>query len=159
MALMSLAALASACQNAGRAAASFGRNLPDFSAQYSNTATDCESVTGFPPGPSLSTITGICPFGFMATNEAAFFQPDARAHAVRGAGGVEVDHGFRLRDVESSNSKPNRTKIQAQSEGIHRGVVHDKTPFARRKRRSRVHCGSCGPQPRSGRGPDLDRPH
>ena len=76
---MSLAALASACQNAGRAAGSFGRNLPDFSAQYSNTATDCESVTGFPPGPSLSTITGICPFGFIARNEGDFCSPFARS--------------------------------------------------------------------------------
>ena len=79
MALMSLAALASACQNAGRAAGSLGRNLPDFSAQYNSTATDCETVTGFPPGPSLSTITGICPFGFMAMNEGDFCSPFERS--------------------------------------------------------------------------------
>src|SRR5256885_1925636 len=30
----------------------------------------------------------------QGVSEAAFFQPDARAHAVRGAGGVEVDHGW-----------------------------------------------------------------
>src|SRR5690242_9540189 len=79
MPLKSLAALISACQKAGRDAGSLGRNLPDFSAQYNSTATDCEMVTGFPPGPSESTITGICPFGFIARNEGDFCSPFVRS--------------------------------------------------------------------------------
>src|SRR5262245_934270 len=79
IALMSLAALISACQNAGREAGSLGRNLPDFSAQYRSTATDCETVTGLPPGPSESTITGIWPFGFIERNDGAFCSPFARS--------------------------------------------------------------------------------
>src|SRR6266513_3234076 len=35
--------------------------------------------------------------GMELVGEAAFFQPDARAHAVRSAGRVEVDHGLWLR--------------------------------------------------------------
>ena len=75
----SVEAFISACSTAGRAAGSFGRNLPDFSAQYSRIAVDCDSVTGLPPGPSWSTITGIWPFGFMARKAAVFCSPLARS--------------------------------------------------------------------------------
>ena len=38
-------------------------------------AEDCDTVTGFPPGPSLSTITGIWPFGLSWRNFSVLFSP------------------------------------------------------------------------------------
>src|SRR3954468_3065604 len=47
-------------------APSFGMNFPAFSAQYIMMALDCARVIFWPPGPSLSIRTGICPIGFIA---------------------------------------------------------------------------------------------
>ena len=66
--VMSVEPLISACHIAARAAPSFGMNLPDFSAQYTRIALDCDKVIGLPPGPSWSTITGTWPLGFSARN-------------------------------------------------------------------------------------------
>src|SRR5262245_44071212 len=76
--VMSVEALISACQNAARAAPSFGMYLPDFSPAYMRMALDCEMVTFFPLGPSLSTITGIWAFGFIAMNSADLCSPFCR---------------------------------------------------------------------------------
>jgi len=47
--------------------------------------------------------------GMEIVGEAAFLQPDARAHAVRGPGGIEIDHDFLAPVVcRKRNSKPNR---------------------------------------------------
>src|SRR3954470_7311384 len=76
--VMSVDARISASRKAGRSAGFFGRCLPDFSAQYIRIALDWERVAGLPPGPSWSTITGICPIGFMARNFGVWFSPFSR---------------------------------------------------------------------------------
>src|ERR671931_398343 len=42
-------------------------------------ALDCASVTFLPPGPSLSTITGIWPIGFSARNSGRLCSPFERS--------------------------------------------------------------------------------
>src|SRR5438045_8011107 len=58
-----------------------------------------------------------------------------------------------VRDVESRNSKPNRTKMRGWSEGIHKGVVREKTAVCN----CRSGAGLCGRRPGTGRGPGLYR--
>src|SRR2546430_10649924 len=58
-----------------------------------------------------------------------------------------------VRDVESRNSKPNRTKMRGWSEGIHKGVVREKTAVCN----CRSGAGLCGRWPGTGRGPGLYR--
>src|SRR5882672_303339 len=64
-----------------------------------------------------------------------------------------------LNRIGEEESRPaNRTKIWSESEAIHRGVVHDKTAFARRVRRFHVHAVSRGQRPRMGGGPGSRGP-
>src|SRR5258708_7994291 len=62
-----------------------------------------------------------------------------------------------LNRIGEKESRPaNRAKISGESEAIHRGVVHDKTAFARRMRR--FHAVSRGQRPRAGGGPGSPSP-
>src|SRR5882672_5010259 len=64
-----------------------------------------------------------------------------------------------LNRIGEEESRPaNRTKIWSESEAIHKGVVHDKTAFARRVRRFRVHAVSRGQRPSAGGGPSSRGP-
>src|SRR5258708_39674218 len=62
-----------------------------------------------------------------------------------------------LNRIGEKESRPaNRAKISGESEAIHRGVVHDKTAFARRMRR--FHAVSRAQRPRAGGGPGSRGP-
>jgi hypothetical protein len=62
-----------------RLAGACGKKRPVFIARYKRIAPDWAIVSGFPPGPSWSTIAGMVPAGLIFRNSGRRYAPPKRS--------------------------------------------------------------------------------